>query len=380
MFRDLASATRLVRKIFVQSILLFLTTKQRMQRILANTLLILVAVQTDAFVAVGSRRIRRMDGRASSFLNAEISDDRKQADVGTFDPFSFEDGFDELGGLIHRDETNLKGNKMMLPMAVLASGSICGMPSMANALDKIATSTGDFDPESFRPVCSYSDSLYRVLQGLTRGVVGDENFVEYGPLIAGGLLRIRLELCVVESFFNEAVGPFIQKNGLNWVLPLHETVETFLAGTVFAAASTFILVGSTKIVSVLFTYTDVFLGAPSRWIGGFFFDRAQGRPVTLEIGIGPFKTQILGPKIDKEAEAERNLVDFENVTPSGIPVLIVSGALKAFGETSKITKDTLEGLDLFVGRYLTLLATGYIGLKFIHFKVFPDFPNDVFGM
>ena len=43
--------------------------------------------------------------------------------------------------------------------------------------------------------------------------MGREKFIEYGPLIAGCLLRVRLELCVVESFFNEAVGPFIQENG-----------------------------------------------------------------------------------------------------------------------------------------------------------------------
>jgi hypothetical protein len=53
---------------------------------------------------------------------------------------------------------------------------------------------------------------------------GQENVVEYGPLIASVLLRIRLELCVLESFLYEAVLPFIQKKGLSWVLPLHETV------------------------------------------------------------------------------------------------------------------------------------------------------------
>ena len=55
---------------------------------------------------------------------------------------------------------------------------------------------------------------------------------------------------MVESFFNEAVGPFIKQNGLNWILPLHEAVETFIAGTIFALATTFILVGSTKLISV----------------------------------------------------------------------------------------------------------------------------------
>lgn len=34
-------------------------------------------------------------------------------------------------------------------------------------------------------------------------------------------------------------------------------------------------------------------------------------------------------------------------------------------------RELVEGLDLFVGRYLVLIATGYIAFKFVHFKVFP---------
>jgi hypothetical protein len=37
-------------------------------------------------------------------------------------------------------------------------------------------------------------------------------------------------------------------------------------------------------------------------------------------------------------------------------------------------RDGLDALDIFVGRYLVLWASVYIGLKFLHFKVFPDFP------
>ena len=50
-------------------------------------------------------------------------------------------------------------------------------------------------------------------------------------------------------------------------------VETFLAGTVFAVATNFILLGSTKIVSVLVAYVDVFVGLPARLLG-----RSVGRP------------------------------------------------------------------------------------------------------
>ena len=98
-------------------------------------------------------------------------------------------------------------------------------------------------------------------------LTGADNVIEYGPLIASVLLRIRLELCVLESFLYEAVIPFVKEKGLSWVLPLHETVETFLAGTIFAIASNFILLGSTKILTVLFIYADTLTGMPTRAIG-----------------------------------------------------------------------------------------------------------------
>lgn len=123
------------------------------------------------------------------------------------------------------------------------------------------------DPSTFQPVCPASDGLYRFGQGLVLTVVGADNYKEYAPLIAGGLLRVRLELCVVESFVYEAVIPFVKEKGLTWILPLHETVETFLAGVIFAVASNFILIGSTKIVTVIATYADVLFGFPFRVIG-----------------------------------------------------------------------------------------------------------------
>ena len=128
--------------------------------------------------------------------------------------------------------------------------------------------TAALDPRNFQPVCPASDAFYRFGQTLIVGVVGPDSYKEYAPLIAGGLLRVRLELCVVESFFYEAIAPFIKENGLSWVLPLHESVETFLAGTIFAVASNFILIGSTKIVTVIFTYADIFFGFPLRLVGG----------------------------------------------------------------------------------------------------------------
>ena len=126
----------------------------------------------------------------------------------------------------------------ILSAAVFASAS----PQLARAASSSELlAAAQLDPSTFQPVCPASDGFYRFGQSLVEVTVGAENAKEYAPLIAGGLLRVRLELCVVESFFYEAIIPFIKKNGLSWVLPLHETVETFLAGTVFAVASNFIL-------------------------------------------------------------------------------------------------------------------------------------------
>lgn len=249
---------------------------------------------------------------------------------------------------------------------------ILGFAESARA-DGLAQLSG-LTPSTFQPVCPASDGFYRFLQSTTVSAVGRENFVEYGPLIAGGLLRVRLELCVVESFFNEAVGPFIEQNGVSWVLPLHETVETFLAGTIFALASTFILVGSTKLVTVMVTYADVFIGLPLRLLGGFAFDRARGKPITFDVGIGPFQTRILGPPKDQDDKETKAFDLGQTNSPVELAAAVASGGFKAVGEGSKLFREVMETLDLFVGRYLVLIATGYIGLKFLHFKVFPDFP------
>lgn len=161
----------------------------------------------------------------------------------------------------------------------------------------------------------------------------------------------------------------------NWILPLHETVETFIAGSIFALATTFILVGSTKLVQIIAFYGDLLLGGPCRLLGGFFFDRARGKPVTLDVSFfGFFKTRLVGPPVDfkkEDLKTEEKLIDFENVKPTDIPLLAISGGVKVVGETSKVFRDVVDGLDLFVGRYLVLLSSGYVIFKFIHFKIFP---------
>jgi hypothetical protein len=298
-----------------------------------------------------------LSSRVSSFTTASSSTPSKQQLFSrvktifdgeeqllqTFDPFGFSD--DAGYGLEHSSSSPIiSSSKAAAAAPILALSTIVIDPESSYAAASSPLSTGDFNPDNFRPVCGASDSFYRFLQGSTRAVVGDENFSEYGPLIAGGLLRIRLELCVVESFFNEAVGPFIKENGLNWILPIHESVETFLAGTIFALATTFILVGSTKLIQIIAFYGDLLVGGPCRLLGGFFFDRARGEPVTLDVSFfGFFKTRLVGPPVDfkeeeiKKATGQTQLVDFDKVKPAEIPLLVLSGGVKLVGEASKVS-------------------------------------------
>lgn len=225
----------------------------------------------------------------------------------------------------------------MLPVLALVMGltSIsseavwAAADASSNSMSSLSTQS-IFDPSQFTPVCPASDGVYNILKITANTVVGADNVQEYGPLIASILLRIRLELCVLESFLYEAVVPFVQKKGLSWVLPLHETTETFLAGTIFAIGSNFILLGSTKILSILFIYADVITGMPTRFIGGQL-------------------------KKSKEGAAAN-----------------VGAVFKAYGDVLGTLRTLLETGDTFVGRYLVIFTTVYVTFKLAHYKLFND--------
>lgn len=364
-------------------------------------------LRTDtASLAFSSSSSSSSSSRISSFIKSNSRASRKTAlalaavsrrrtitidEENLFDPFHFQQHDQQsvyettkLSASSCRTTTksheNNVGNINNPLAAVGAAGLTSTVATASTANAAVAAdvySSGAFNPNNFQPVCPASDVLYRGLQGSAVSLVGDDKFVEYGPLIAGGLLRVRLELCVVESFFAEAVIPFIKKNGLSWILPLHETVETFLAGTVFALATAFILVGSSKILTVIIFYTDFFLGVPCRTLGGFAYDRATGKPVTLDIGFGPFKTRIIGPPdvvSDSPGAYSGNDFTLSNKPIGTIAAVAVFGTIKFFGAVLGVCREIFEALDLFVGRYLVIISTGYIAIKFLHFKVFPDFP------
>lgn len=216
--------------------------------------------------------------------------------------------------------------------ALQFSGSILPIIAPAAAESISTVTTNLFDPATFQPVCPASDSFYQVAKTLANTLVGAENVIEYGPLIASVLLRIRLELCVFESFLYEAVMPFIKEKGLSWILPLHETLETFIAGTVFAISSNFILLGSTKIFTVLLIYLDAIFGWPNRAIGGLI-------------------QRVISYKTNAVANT-------------------VGQVMKIVGDVVGATRRTVEVIDTFVGRYLVFGTTVYIVFKFLHYKFF----------
>lgn len=67
-------------------------------------------------------------------------------------------------------------------------------------------------------------------------------------------------------------------------------------------------------------------------------------------------------------------VDLDKVDSAAYPALLLSGLVKGTGDLSKFVRESTEAVDLFVGRYLVFLATSYVLIKFVHYKIFPDFP------
>eukprot|EP01031_Cornospumella_fuschlensis_P037562 gene37562-45621_t len=226
------------------------------------------------------------------------------------------------------------GALVLLPVvALLATGKVSSaFPTTQYLSEAIPTTMQLFDPSKFQPVCPASDGFYQVMKGVANTLIGPENVIEYGPLVASVLLRVRLELCVFESFVYEAVVPFIQQKGLSWILPLHETLETFLAGTIFAVASNFILLGSTKIITVLLIYFDALFGFPARCIGDLLTKWTKNKSTVNKAG----------------------------------------NVLKFTGDVFGTVRKSIEVIDTFVGRYLVFGTTAYIIFKFLHYKFFND--------
>lgn len=118
---------------------------------------------------------------------------------------------------------------LMLVAGAMSAGlsSIPGMNTGGLSLEQLTNPK--LDPSLFVPVCKFSDSFYRTAKNGVYALAGAETYQvrappshpsrrmllteatqEYAPLIAGSLLRVRLEFCVLESFVYESIVPFIK--------------------------------------------------------------------------------------------------------------------------------------------------------------------------
>ena len=115
---------------------------------------------------------------------------------------------------------------------------------------------------------------------------------------------------------------------------MHETFESFLTGTIFALATNILLLGSTKILSVFLLYIDAIVGFPIRLLGKLLTKLKNENPVAGNIAL----------------------------------------TITVLGDAIRFIKNAIEGFDSFVGTKLVLGTTFYIIFKFLHLKLFNEFP------
>ena len=68
------------------------------------------------------------------------------------------------------------------------------------------------------------------------------------------------------------------------------------------------------------------------------------------------------------------IVNASKDSSSGKAQLAVWGSLLVVGQTSSFFRQVVEAIDVFVGRYLLITTVTYVGIKFVHFKLFDPFP------
>ena len=93
----------------------------------------------------------------------------------------------------------------------------------------------------------------------------------------------------------------------------------------------------TNLCAIKLYYIMNQIGFPSRLFGGFFYDRALGRPVTLDIGFGPLKTRVMGPsdEVLEKSRQDEELVDLAN--PVTLLVVLTSGGIQLVGKAAGVS-------------------------------------------
>jgi len=282
--------------------------------------------------------------------------------------------------------------------------------SIGAAAPGAAEAAADLNPFfTFNPVCPASDTVFRGGQRLAISIAGEANIDDYRPLINDVLIRVRTELCILESFIRETAIPFIQAKGVAWILPLRETNETYLAGVVFMVGANFILLGSTKVIAIVSIYHDLALGVPTRVLGNVLsladrsrvqekYDKELEKVMERQmeetkkvmsqkqIGQSDREKQLSEVNVKYSAQMEelkrqQETKDLQNEGSAfgkvGQVASAVAVPLKLYGKASSTVRNILEVFDTFCSRYFVAFTVTYIIVKTLHFVVFPDFPASV---
>eukprot|EP00793_Prasinoderma_coloniale_P006533 PRCOL_00001363-RA len=319
-----------------------------------------------------------------------------------FDPLRILEG-DSSGGSSGND-----GDARLSALPVVAAAAAAALVpevlSPASAAAASAKAAANIDPFfTFTPVCPYSDGVFRGGQKLALFVAGNDNIEDYRPLINDVLIRVRTELCVLESFTRETAVPFVQEKGVGWVLPLHETSETYLAGVVFMVGANFILLGSTKVVAILAIYHDLVLGLPTRTLSGLLglagVDEAARADKEIEALLdkqGEEMKALMSDRALDRDERERRTAEItasysdrmeslrsgadeamEKRSKSAVgkamsAATALSVPLGVYGKLSSKLREVLELFDTFCSRYFVAVTVFYVIIKSVHFVLFPD--------
>ena len=294
---------------------------------------------------------------------------------------------------------------VLTALALTNAGVLVDVPAAFAAKGDSNAAGALIDPfYAFSPVCPASDGVFRVGQRAAIGLAGDENIENYRPLINDVLIRVRTELCVLESFVRETAVPFVREKGVGWVFPAHEKSETYLAGVVFMLGANFILLGSTKVVAIMAIYHDLSLGLMTRLAGGALGalgpeNEEEKREAelakvmdeqmvelkkvmsnwTMGKDARAKKTQEINDKyaakleeIRGTQEAKSNRDDSSGLSKIRRVAGVIAVPLKVYGTVSSKGRQVLEVFDTFCSRYFVAFTVTYIIAKTAHYTIFPD--------
>jgi hypothetical protein len=344
------------------------------------------------------------DARARLAIQVETLRAQREADLQAKAAVLAEIERAREAGMSAEEKAAAKAQKDAFYFSVAGLASLAALQPCAPADAAITTAAG-IDPFfNFNPVCPASDGVFRVGQKAALSLAGDQNIENYRPLINDVLIRVRTELCILESFSRETMVPFIKEKGVGWVLPLHETSETYLAGVVFMVGANFILLGSTKVVAILAIYHDLSAGLLARAAGGLLgmatpeadaekrereFSELMDRQTTeikalmldgaLSREERERKTAEVNKRYGELMENAKETLDVsaaaDETSALGKARLIagtVSVPLRVYGRASGALRRGLEVFDTFCSRYFVAFTVTYVLVKTGHYVLFPN--------